>query len=335
MTRRVLLHVGAPKTGTSFVQDILFTHREALRERGILYPADRHDAHFLAALDLMELPWGGLEQRGSRRLGPARRRGARLARAPRSSATRSWARASRVRSPGRWSRSGGDDAEIHIVYSARDLVRQIPAEWQENVKHRRTRTYGRFLESLRDPERSTEVAQWFWGVQEVPDVLDRWGALAPPRTGPPGHRAAARLRARRCCGSASPACSASTPSSSPPRTRPTPRSAYPSRRWSAGSTSGSTTCSPTTTTARFVREMLVHRNLSAHAGSPRLSLPPTPTAGRATLGRSWVSELALRGYDVVGDLDDLVARRAPALRRPRPLRRGGRRPTRRSTRWRS
>ena len=62
MTRRVLLHVGAPKTGTSFVQDILFTHRATLRERGILYPADRHDAHFLAALDLMELPWGGLER---------------------------------------------------------------------------------------------------------------------------------------------------------------------------------------------------------------------------------------------------------------------------------
>ena len=29
---RVLLHVGAPKTGTSFVQDILFTHRDVLRE---------------------------------------------------------------------------------------------------------------------------------------------------------------------------------------------------------------------------------------------------------------------------------------------------------------
>ena len=40
MTRRVLLHVGAPKTGTSFVQDILFTHRDALRDRGILYAPD-------------------------------------------------------------------------------------------------------------------------------------------------------------------------------------------------------------------------------------------------------------------------------------------------------
>ena len=51
--------------------------------------------------------------------------------------------ASRGRWRGPWSRWGAHDgAEVHIVYSARDLVRQIPAEWQENVKHRRAKPYG-------------------------------------------------------------------------------------------------------------------------------------------------------------------------------------------------
>src|SRR3954451_9965956 len=59
--RRVIVHVGAPKTGTSFVQDVLWLNREALAAQGVLYPAERFDEHFLAALDLMELPWGGLE----------------------------------------------------------------------------------------------------------------------------------------------------------------------------------------------------------------------------------------------------------------------------------
>ena len=59
--RRVVVHVGTPKTGTSYVQDVLFLNRETLAEQGILYPADRFDEHFLAALDLMELHWGGLE----------------------------------------------------------------------------------------------------------------------------------------------------------------------------------------------------------------------------------------------------------------------------------
>jgi hypothetical protein len=55
-----------------------------------------------------------------------------------------------------------------------------------------------------------------------------------------------------------------------------------------------------------VRELLVHRNLASRPGSPRLSLPEDAYRWASDLGRSWVSELALRGYDVVGELDDLV-----------------------------
>ena len=40
---RVLLHVGTPKTGTSYLQDVLFRNRDHLEARGILYAADRFD----------------------------------------------------------------------------------------------------------------------------------------------------------------------------------------------------------------------------------------------------------------------------------------------------
>ncbi len=35
--------------------------------------------------------------------------------------------------------------EVHVVYSARDLARQIPAAWQESIKQGRKWTYQRFL----------------------------------------------------------------------------------------------------------------------------------------------------------------------------------------------
>src|SRR3712207_9504431 len=47
----------------------------------------------------------------------------------------------------------GSGTEIHLVLSVRDLVRQIPAEWQENIKHRATLSYAAFLDQIRDPER--------------------------------------------------------------------------------------------------------------------------------------------------------------------------------------
>ncbi|HET6698531.1 MAG TPA: hypothetical protein VFG88_05530, partial [Nocardioidaceae bacterium] len=178
MTRTVLVHVGAPKTGTSFVQDVLFQHRDELASRGILYPADRFDEHFLAALDLMELPWGGLEKEA---VGAWDRLAEKV---------RAWdgtvivsheilATASRPQVR-RALESFGEDAEVHVVLSARDLVRQIPAEWQENVKHRRVIGYRDFLDQITDPSRQGRLASWFWGVQEVPDILDRWGGELPP-----------------------------------------------------------------------------------------------------------------------------------------------------------
>ena len=279
MTRRVLLHVGAPKTGTSFVQDILFTHREALRERGILYPADRHDAHFLAALDLMELPWGGLEREA---VGAWDRLAAEV---------RDWpgtaiisheilGTASRVQVARALESLGAPTPRSTSCFSARDLVRQIPAEWQENVKHRRTKTYARFLDDLRDPERSAEVAQWFWGVQEVPDVLDRWGECVPRErvhlvtVPPPGSSPT-------CSGNGSPALFGIDPTEFTPSEKANTSLGVPESAMVRRLNLRLNDALPNHHYRPLVREMVVHRNLSRRPGSPRL----VPARRRLPLGQ--------------------------------------------------
>ena len=170
--KRVLLHVGTPKTGTSYLQDVLFRNQKTLKQAGILYPAHRFDEQFLAALDLMQLPWGGLESE-------AHCVWDRMA-----AEVRAWsgtaiisheilATASRTQIRRALESLGHPGTEVHVVLSVRDLVRQIPAEWQENVKHRRGFSYGDFLDAIRDPAREGRVATWFWGVQEIPDILNR------------------------------------------------------------------------------------------------------------------------------------------------------------------
>lgn len=302
--RTVIVHVGAPKTGTSYLQDMLFSHREALAAEGVLYPGDRFDAHFLAALDLMELTWGGLEKQAV---------GAwdRLA-----EEVRAWpgtvilsheilATASR-RQVERAVASFGDGVEVHVVLSARDLVRQIPAEWQENVKHRRTLGYRQFLDKVTDPRRRGALASWFWGVQEVPDILDRWGATLPPehvhlvtvpRPGAPRDLLWQRF--------------ASVLGLDPDAYRPAVQRTNPSlgvpetafiRRVNAHVDRG---VLPNEDYRRFVRELLAHRTLSRRVGSARLTLPDDVHAWAAELSESWIALLARRGYDVVGDLADL------------------------------
>jgi hypothetical protein len=307
MARKVIVHVGAPKTGTSFVQDLLFHAREPLAALGIRYPADRFDAHFLAALDLMQLSWGGLEREA---VGAWDRLAAEVRAWPGTAivsheilATASRAQVARALT----SLSGPDgQTEIHVVLSARDLVRQIPAEWQENVKHRRTTSYADFLAHLQDPSRLQGVASWFWGVQEVPDILDRWGSTLPrdrvhlvtvPPAGAPKDLLWQRfsqvlgldpaqftlddVRTNASLGVAEAAVVR--------RLNEEVAELLPNHHYRA-----------------IVREALVHQNLSKHRRSARLSVPRDVWEWAAQLSRQWVAELALRGYDVVGDLDDLL-----------------------------
>jgi hypothetical protein len=56
----------------------------------------------------------------------------------------------------------------------------------------------------------------------------------------------------------------------------------------------------------LVRELLAHQTLSRRTRSPRLALPPDLHPWVQQLSADWIAELQRRGYDVVGDLGDLV-----------------------------
>lgn len=305
MARKVLLHVGTPKTGTSYLQHVLFHNRRVLHRHGISYPAARFDAHFLASLDLMRLPWGGLE---SQAIGAWDDLAASVRRA-RGEAIISHeilATASRAQI-GRALDSLGHphDTEIHLVLSARDLVRQIPAEWQENVKHRAALSYRAFLDQIRDPRREGRIPTWFWGVQEIPDILERWGHDLPPEhvhvvTVPPAGGTPELLwkrfveafgldgiplqldgeRVNPSLGAAETTLirrinRAANEQLDPAYYRP------------------------------LVRELLAHQTLSSRTRTPRLALPPDVHPWARELEEAWIAEITARGYDVIGDLDDL------------------------------
>lgn len=308
MSKRILLHVGTPKTGTSHLQDVLFRNRRRLALHGLHYPAHRFDAHFLAALDLMRLPWGGLEQEAvgawDRLADRVRRVGGTavvsheiLAAASRSQAARA------VESLG--------DAELHLVLSVRDLARQIPAEWQENVKHRSVLPYRRFLEMIRDPQRQGRVASWFWSVQEIPDILARWAPDLPPDrvhlvTVPPPGSDPGLLWAR-----FSQTFGLDGLDLDIGHERVNPSLGVPETALIRRINRAANRVVPPADYRPLVRELLAHQTLAQRTGSPRLAMPPDVHDWAAGLSREWVRELRGRGYHVVGDLDELLVGPAP------------------------
>jgi hypothetical protein len=312
MSERVLLHVGTPKTGTSYLQEVLFRNQPVLAEAGITYPADRFDGQFLAALDLMKLPWGGLQ---------AEAIGAwdRLAAAVREASGTAivsheiLATASRAQVGQALQSVGhGDGVEVHVVLSVRDLVRQIPAEWQENVKHRAQLKYAAFLEQIKDPTRASRIGSWFWGVQAIPEILDRWADDLPPErvhlvTVPPLGGAPELLWKR-----FSQAFGLDGIDLDLEADRTNPSLGVPETALIRRINRRANAVLPPADYRPLVRELLAHQTLSRRAASPRLTLPPELYGWVQEVTASYVAEIERRGYDVIGDLADLAGAPVPA-----------------------
>ncbi|GAA4747047.1 hypothetical protein GCM10023350_34760 [Nocardioides endophyticus] len=171
----VYLHVGAPKTGTTYIQDRLALNRTQLARHDVRYPLGARGDMFHAALDLIERPWGGM-------LPDAKGEWDALVKRTRR------AHGSVVISHEILAGATGEQveravaslapAEIHVVLTVRDIARQVPAEWQERLKHQGRMRYGKFVRRIQKPR--SEIGRSFWQVQGVTQVLERWSRQLPP-----------------------------------------------------------------------------------------------------------------------------------------------------------
>jgi hypothetical protein len=168
MARRVYVHIGAPKTGSTYVQNVLWKNKNALRDAGILLPGTAV-AHDQAMADLREAPWRDVDVHWT------------------------WDRL--VAGAGRWS---GDviisneglgaatdeqaaravrslqPAEVHVVVAGRDLWRTFPSFWQQSVRARSGWRFGAFMRAVEQGR-----AEAFWERHTAPWMLRRWGDLVP------------------------------------------------------------------------------------------------------------------------------------------------------------
>jgi hypothetical protein len=194
---------------------------------------------------------------------------------------------------------------VHLVLSVRDLVRQIPAEWQENVKHRSGMSYARFLDRITDPKRNSRIASWFWSVQEVPEILDRWGADLPPErihlVTVPSPGGAPDLLWKRF----SQAFGLEGIDLALEAERVNPSLGVPETALIRRINRSANRVLPPADYRPLVRELLAHQTLSRRVLSPRLALPPEHVPWVQEREAAFVAAIEQRGYDVVGDLDDL------------------------------
>jgi hypothetical protein len=171
----VYFHIGGHKTGTTYLQSVLWKNRAALRNAGILYPGQAAASHLRACHDLRGAAFN--EYRAPQVEGAWRR----LVDEIRECA------GSAVIDQEMFSLATAEDiaramrdlafADVHVVFTARDMARQLPAAWQEWIKNRSALTYGDYLKAVREP--GTPEARRFMALQDVPAILARWAGEVP------------------------------------------------------------------------------------------------------------------------------------------------------------
>ncbi len=177
MAKRVFLHVGTPKTGTTYLQSVLWANKAVLRDQGLLLPLRSVSEHF------------HLSNIG-------RRASIALATMP-ANAHSAWKRM--LDEVGDWNgdalishelfsltsaeravwclESLGTVAdEVHTIVTGRDLARQVPAEWQQTIKHGRTHRLREFYDLLRADDPTVA----FGRAQDLVSIMHNWSQGLPP-----------------------------------------------------------------------------------------------------------------------------------------------------------
>ncbi len=303
-TKRVFFHVGAPKTGTTYLQQVLFQNKALLADNGVLYPYDDFGQSFRSMQDFRGAGWG---QKGASAYA-----GEWAAVAAR---TRDWTGPTVIISN---ELLGGSDrariaagvdsvqpAEVHVVFSARDFARQLVSDWQEHIKHKHTVTLEQFVDDLIEQglDAPAPFGELFWGMHDAAYVLARWSPEVPvgnihvitvPQAG--GPRDALWQRFCRVTGLDADRYETRTPRSNP----------------SMG-VAETELVRRMNTEARKIRDedydplvriVLAERILGARG--PKLTLPPGRMDWVQQRSGQLLEEVRAAGYHVEGDLADLL-----------------------------
>ncbi len=198
MAAKVFLHIGLPKTATTYLQTIMWAAPETMREQGLLLPGRGRADHLWTARTVGESP--ALETAF-----PAQKSAWERVRAE----IEEWSGDAVITheflaavSAEQAKRMVADlaPAEVHVVVTAREPIGLFTTSWQESLKNRGTST----MADYPGPDSDSSQAIWNWRTLDLGLVLERWGDVVPAEQVHvlplPGHGAPRDLIWRRFAG---------------------------------------------------------------------------------------------------------------------------------------
>ncbi len=173
MAARVYVHIGLPKTATTYLQTILWGNRERLAAQQVVLPGVERREHLWISRIIRQDPkfekfdehqrsaWDRMRADVAAATGTAIISHEFLAAASAEQAARMVADLA--------------PAEVHLVVTGREPLGLFTASWQESVKNRDTTALADY--SLTESPATTAI--WNWRTLDIHRVLERWSAAVP------------------------------------------------------------------------------------------------------------------------------------------------------------
>jgi hypothetical protein len=314
--KKVFLHIGLHKTGTTYLQNVFRANREQLRAQSVEFPGGPGEpAQALAVWDLQGRRPRGVDDK--RISGQWDALVSHVARSAHPTALISEERLSLCTPKQARAVVGGfGDCEVEVLVTARDLGRIAVSAWQEAVKNDATWTWSHFADSIKDPARQAQSpARGFWMRQDLLKICETWeGVVGADRltviTVPRPGASADELLGRFCT-----------------TVGVDPAGLTEDAKWT-----NETVGVAATEVIRRVNERLEGRlnkhqhdkvvkltivQMLARRSEPvRFALPPEELEWISARADETISGLKDHGYRVVGDLDELRPSHREGSRRP-------------------
>lgn len=167
MTPTIHLHIGEPKSGTTYLQAMLKENREALEGVGLTTPRQREQV--MASQDAIRGKAGGSLWSAL---------AAKLSQWEGSDALVTMETLCRAEQPAvRRAIEAFGDAPVRVHITVRDLLRSLPAQWQQTTHHRKTWSWSEYCNAVVSADDAHPATRNFWSQHDLADFLDRWAGV--------------------------------------------------------------------------------------------------------------------------------------------------------------
>lgn len=303
---KIILHIGEPKTGTTFLQQLVWRNRAELAAQGVVLPGHHLQDHFRATQDLHGVPINPSDPTGNWK-GEWDILAAEAKLASRVGVISHELFAAADEPEIERALASLQPADVHVVLTLRDIASLLPAEWQETVKHRNSRRFEDWLTDVIDVESvSPDRRQYgFWRVHDTMKILELWSRHVPlervhvitaaPRNSDSG------LLWRRFAGllEVDPA------AADLDRARANASLGLPEIEFLRRMNAALSKDIPDWYYMWRVKEGVAHRAMAERPAGQRLTLPADRLAWARQYADGLIAALTESGYHIIGDLDEL------------------------------